>query len=320
MNSLDWDVLVELRQRYLSETAGQLDYWKSQHVLEQYDQVYGRRILWKWEGILALLAHCAWDFNKTKVIVDWGCGTGVASEAYLPRLASSETELLLWDKSELALEFSLAKLKSQFPSISMRKMELGETLLKGFTLLLSHVISELSERKLNELIRLASGAGRILWVEPGTPKVSQKLIEVREKFMGHLKVIAPCPHQSPCGLNGRVGKDWCHHFIQPPQEVFHSGVWTEIGRRLQIDLRSLPVSYLAMDSGKGPAQADFQILGRPRRYKGQTKVLWCDAHHVESREISQKKDSDLYEAVTKLDSDFAQPPFNFCSQKEEPVL
>jgi hypothetical protein len=80
-----------------------------------------------------------------------------------------------------------------------------------------------------------------------------------------------------------------------PSEASRDARWSQFGRELGIDMRSLPYSFLVLV--RRGAAADFEeqmqgcsrIIGRPRDEKGHFEVLSCDEAGVEDL-MAQKRD------------------------------
>ena len=70
--------LVRLRQGFLSGTAGTQDYWRGTEDLDLYERTFAQRIGWKWDAVLGELEGRGW-MPPSRTLVDWGCGTGIAS-------------------------------------------------------------------------------------------------------------------------------------------------------------------------------------------------------------------------------------------------
>jgi ribosomal protein RSM22 (predicted rRNA methylase) len=170
------------------------------------------------------------------------------------------------------------------------------------TVLVSHVITELSPPALAELVGVASRAAAVVWVESGTSLASHALIRIREALRDTLHPVAPCPQGETCGLVGATHeRDWCHQFAVPPAEAFTSAHWARVSRELGIDLRSLPVSFLVLDRRRPsplPAGAT-RLLGRPRVLKGRASMLGCSAHGVREHRLLKRTAPDLFRAASR---------------------
>jgi ribosomal protein RSM22 (predicted rRNA methylase) len=169
-------------------------------------------------------------------------------------------------------------------------------------LLLSHVLTELEDQQVERVVDLAGRATAVLWVEPGTPVVSRKLIGLRERLRASFQVIAPCPHQTACGmLADRNAPHWCHHFAAPPPEAFADGNWVRFAQLAGVDLRSLPLSFLVLDKRPAPPlpTGTVRIVGRPRTYKAHALLLGCDDSGVQERQLTKRALPDQFRLLKK---------------------
>lgn len=298
LEKIDLKTLERLRAAFLDGSAGQQVYWQTEEDLNDYDITFGQRIRWKWDDVLSELALHDWRPSGGPVL-DWGCGSGVASRAFLQHFGKDAvSEVTLWDRSTLAMQVAEKMLSSEFSGVSVRRFD-GKGL-ENATVLLSHVITELSAEQLAELLKVVQNAASVLWVEPGTFEASRALIRVREQLRESFQVVAPCTHQEPCGmLTEQNARHWCHHFATPPQEVFTDSGWARFAKAMGIDLRQLPLSYLVLD--KRPV-AEFpsgavRVIGEPRLYKAHALLLGCDKSGVAERRLTKRI---LPEAFRKL--------------------
>lgn len=284
--------LRRLREGFLTGAAGAADYWRSPDDLALYDATFGERIGWKWDAVLRELAARRWE-PRTRCILDWGCGSGIAGRRVLAHWPQYES-VALHDRSPLALRFAADALRRHFPSVEIRA---GETGARGTLLLISHVLGELDAAALTHLLALAREAGEIIWVEAGTHADSRRLIEVREQLLGEFAAVAPCTHQVRCGmLAAENSRHWCHHFAAPPAEAFQDARWAELGRELGIDLRALPYSFLVLERPRAipPIPPGFsRIIGEPRHSKGYSRVLSCQAEGVAEFVLQKRDDPEL---------------------------
>ena len=147
-------------------------------------------------------------------------------------------------------------------------------------LLLSHVLTELSDAQVPALLELCRAATTILWVEPGTFTASRRLIAMREQLRDSHQVVAPCVHRQACGMLAEANaRHWCHFFAPSPPEVFTDGNWARFAKIAGVDLRSLPVSYLVLDRCAKPEKSAgaVRVIGPARFRKGYLLVTGCDA-------------------------------------------
>ncbi len=289
-DNIDWSALERIRRAFLAGTAGAQDYWRNESDVAAYDATFAQRIGWKWDFVLAELRQRGWTPPAGEVL-DWGCGSGVAGRAFLDHFGTEiTTKLKLFDRSALALEFAARRARAQYPQLSVETTALPGNFANG-TLLISHVLTELTPEQTQSLTELAATAPCVLWVEPGTYESSLTLIAIREQLRSQFQIVAPCPHQALCGILAPENeRHWCHHFATPPPEVFTDRGWARFANETGIDLRDLPVSFLVLDKRPAlelPAGA-ARLIGHPRIYKGHAQLLGCDATAVAERRMMQR--------------------------------
>ena len=287
---IDWTALERMRAAFLAGTAGAADYWRNEADLAAYDATFAQRIGWKWDYVLAELKRRGWS-PPVGAVMDWGCGSGVAGRAYLDHFGMTDVKRLrVSDRSVLAMEYAARRAREKYPQL---QVVVGESPAPAETavLLLSHVLTELTQEQIAKLVELAAAAQSLIWVEPGTFEASLTLIAIRERLRGLFNVIAPCTHQSPCGILAPQNEPhWCHHFAAPPPGVFTDSGWARFANLLGINLRDLPLSFLVLDKRPTPAVPPdaARIVGRPRIYKGHALLLGCDAAGVSDRRMMRR--------------------------------
>jgi SAM-dependent methyltransferase len=283
MRSIDWKTLERLRVAFLTGTT---DYWHDECDLENYDATFAQRIAWKWDYVLSEAKRRGWS-PPTGTVLDWGCGTGIASRKFL-ECFTGVRRLYLCDRSPLAMKFAAQRVRDVEvwqESVPPRSVDV---------LLISHALTEQPAP-----FALPCEAKTVLIVEPGTYEVSRRLIALREHLRGEFNVVAPCTHQAVCGmLAAENERHWCHHFAPTPTAVFMDGNWARFAKLAGIDLRSLPVSYLVLD--RRPVESGgMRVIGRPRVYKAHALVLGCNATGVRERRLEKRTEPDLYRKLKK---------------------
>jgi hypothetical protein len=146
-------VLRNLRERFLAGTAGQRDYWKSPEELALYDATFAERIGWKWDAVLGELAARNWQ-PRSRHVLDWGCGSGVAGRRVLAQWPHLES-LALHDRSPLARRFAAARARTEHPHVEVHETR---EIAPDTLLVLSHVLNELPAAELSTLLALARQA------------------------------------------------------------------------------------------------------------------------------------------------------------------
>lgn len=306
-DALDWRRLDRLRGLFLGGEFGGGAYWQDTADLALYDATLGERIGWKWDAVLRELARRNWAPPPGCELWDWGCGSGVASRRVLAQWPEMFTRLRLTDHSSLATEFATQRALESRPGFPVQTGPRPEDATAPYVLCVSHVWNELDPLVGAALCRVAAQAAAVIWVESGTHSVARSLQAIRTDLVtvaGH-QVIAPCTHQAACGLltTGNE-RHWCHHFANPPPDIFADSDWVRFGQRAGVDLRSLPYAFLVTEANPRPRSSaepsDLQrVLGSPRVYKGYSRVQFCGAGGVVELEVQQRTSPAVYKAWAK---------------------
>jgi hypothetical protein len=307
-DTIDWTALQRMRAAFLENPPGGADYWRDESDLASYDATFAQRIGWKWDYVLAELTRRGWAPPAELELLDWGCGSGIAGRAFLDHFGVRAVRALrLRDRSPLAVAFARARARAKFPGLEVTGSPGKVT--PGMTLLISHVLTELTPEQIQSLSDKAAEAECVLWVEPGTYEASLTLIAIRERLRGRFNVIAPCPHAERCGiLSPGNERHWCHHFAAPPAEVFTDSNWGKFAKLMGIDLRDLPLSFLVLDKRPPPRLSPTagRVIGHPRIYKGHALLLGCDAAGVSERTLSKRRFPDEFRVLRKKEGEALQ--------------
>jgi hypothetical protein len=299
-DTLDWTSLHRLRETFLAGAGGNRDYWRNERDLAGYDLTFGQRIGWKWQHVLRELSRLGW-MPASGPVWDWGCGTGVAARAWLRHWTPGQAgNVSVSDRSELAARFARDRIAAEFPGVTV--LRASEPAGPVATMLLSHVITELSEDQLTGLLARCASATTVVWLEPGTKVAADRLVQARERLTGKFHPVAPCAHAGACGMMSDANaRHWCHHFAVSPPEVFTCRNWARFAQLSGVDLRVLPLSYLVLDKREPnalPAGAT-RVIGAPRLYKGYARLLCCDADGVRDRRLTQRVLPDRFREAKK---------------------
>lgn len=292
--------LAALRTRFLDGSNAGGGYWRSEEELALYDASFGERIGWKWDTVIAELRARGWR-PRSKHVVDWGCGSGIAGRRVLSAWDGFES-LAVTDVSALAMRFAETRARDAFPQARLRAASPSDRLPADALLLVSHVVNELDDRARTRLLAVVRQAAEVIWIEAGTHADSRRLIAVREEVRGEFEVVAPCTHNNRCGMLAEENaQHWCHHFGRAPAEASRDARWAQFGRELGIDLRALPCSFLVLQRHHGAASnaGCSRIIGRPREAKGRMEVLSCGADGVEELMLQQRDVPGLFKELRK---------------------
>lgn len=316
LENLDWSALERLRATFLQRDAAEKGtYWQNHATLAAYDATYAERIGWKWDALLRELRLRHWAPPPGTVLLDFGCGSGVAGRRVLEAFGAAHfAGLALADHSPEAVAFSRARAELHFPDLPLRDAATyvaapeAAHLAPAFTLVVSHVLNELTPTARADLLALACRAAAVIWIEPGTRLDSRALATVRDELrVGH-RIVAPCTHRENCPLFLETNaRDWCHFFAEPPAGVQNSPDWVRFGQRTGVDLRSQAYSCLVLELDSiSPgaaipvfAEGDARVLGRPEVFKPYARLLACDSTGLHFLELSKRADAALVKRLAK---------------------
>ncbi|MBK1876905.1 small ribosomal subunit Rsm22 family protein [Pelagicoccus mobilis] len=304
---INWDTLERLRSRFLSTGSTPGVYWQSEDDLRHYHATFAARIGWKWDSALESVKQAGFA-PASRTLFDWGCGSGIASLRFLeffgPHLFD---KVLLWDHSSLACQFAKKTIQDAYPSLEV-EVHTSSVIPQNALTLISHAVNELGHEAQQNLSQQLRSASQILFVEPGDHSASRKLIAQRQALRGDFQALAPCTHCDTCPmLTEDNQRHWCHFFGKPPIEAFTEGFWSRFSQTMEIDLRSLPYSFLALQKKavetpsphRSLGEGGSRLIGRPRQFKGYTRLLSCDAQGLRELELQKREDKQLWKILKK---------------------
>lgn len=299
LNASDWQRLAEMRQRFLAAGDAEValpDYWHSRRDLEIYDATFGARIRWKWDAVLSEIARRKIEIPRG-VVCDWGAGTGVAARALFDHFGAEGRSVHYSDRSNAACTFARERTLLEQPAAQLVPSRPSSP----DVLLASHVLDELDEAGLEDLLVSARAAQFFVWVESGSKRTARALSAARERLLDVFDPLLPCTHRAACGvLAEERAHDWCHHFATPAPEAFTTNHWRTFSRTLGIDLRALPYAYFVArrrDATPLPFEGAVRVIGSPRVEKGRASFLACGADGVRDRSILARTDKAFFKAL-----------------------
>lgn len=308
----DFRRLAALRDGWLAEGRRE-SRWRDARDLELFDRTFGRRIAWKWRAALDE-ARDAGFAAPGGVWLDLGCGTAVATRAVLAAFPVARPDrVVLVDAAPLAREEARTRLAAEHPDLAVEPAADPPPGVSPDLLLVSHVLLELDDGARERLLALARRSAFVLVVEAGDRPTARSLSELRDALLPTHAPLAPCPHGGPCGvLAPGAEREWCHRFAAPDPEVFTTGEWARLSRRLGFDRRSLPFASLALarrSSAVGPPRAPapppgdgtvrLRPLGRPKVEKGRLLLSVCTAAGVRRVRLLEREDRRLCRALAE---------------------
>ena len=295
----DLDRVQRLRDLFLEGRQGKraiADYWRGPEDLAAYDAVLGARIGWKWDAALNECERRGWRPSGDETVLDFGCGAGVAARRYVARFGAGR--VLCHDRSPHATTFAVARLREEQPSLDAQAV-VSVRDVAADVVLVSHVVSELDDRGLQQLEEVLRRTPRAILVESGNRPVARRLAGLRDRLLDVFRVLAPCTHQGGCPTLADAD-NWCHFFASPPSEIFTDGAWVKAARSLGIDLRSLPYAFVALDRGDvTSASPTRRVLGRAAISPVVAKAQACAPSGIESVEVTKRQDAKLWRSLKK---------------------
>ncbi len=303
----DWAALERLRSRFLQSEAGAGAYWQDENELANYHAYFAARIGWKWDDALREASAAGFELQSNQLL-DWGCGSGIATLRTLALFGSAKVKrVMLWDHSLVACRFAQKTIQAAHPEVEVEISPAPQSSadLRDTAILVSHALNELTLESRQSLSELARQADQALFVEPGNHLSSRLLGEQREALRNDFHIVAPCVHCQQCPmLSEDNARHWCHFFGKPPVEAFTEGDWSRFATMMEIDLRSLPYSFLALNNKRlaKPAalpEKPSRLIGRPRQFKGYTRLLSCDAAGLRELELQKRDDKALWKSLKK---------------------
>ena len=180
--------ITRLRELFLEEQQSKrtiADYWRDARDIEAYDAVLAARIGWKWDAALRECADRGFDRADDQVVLDYGCGSGVAARRFVTHFGAGR--LWLHDRSPHAMAFAQESLAATAPSVSSGPLKDVRNA-NPDVLLVSHVLGELDQAGEDELRALISRSKRVLILGMGAFAV-EAMRSALERHAAH--VVAP---------------------------------------------------------------------------------------------------------------------------------
>lgn len=167
---------------------------------------------------------------------------------------------------------------------------------------LSYVLGELPEAVRAETVRwLASVAGLVVIIEPGTPGGYERVVAARAELLGlGRSVVAPCPHGRECPIPR--GDDWCHFSARLPRVGAHRVI-----KDGTLNFEDEKFSYLAV-AAEPVAPAGSRVLRHPVKRKGLVQLELCTATEGLARVTVSKRQGADYRAARDIGWGEAWPP------------
>jgi len=292
---IDWNRLRALRDLFLQPDPIPEPYWESNRQLQDYDITLGERIGWKWDAVIRELKLRGWR-PPSSSLTDLGCGTAVASRRMLKAFPGHFKKVNLWDHSPKAMAYARQKIRHEHPFVKVVCLSAPPEAPYDLVLV-SHVLTELSDEIAAEWMERLDKARGVMWVEPGTYAMSRMLIEVREGLREDFALLAPCTHQEQCGLlaEGNEGH-WCHHFAPAPAGAHQDPFWGHFRKEMNLDIGPVAYSFLVLGREAPNQEAYSHLIGGPIKQPKFLRVLSCQKEDV-AELVASRKAGEVYKLL-----------------------
>lgn len=210
-------------------------YRKDTALVAAYCVYYFTTNLPKLDAVLELLPDESLDLNSFDEIIDIGCGPGTFLIA-LARHMKNEQRLIGIDISKEMLEQAKSICDHYIPeknlSLAEKYQDQGA---KNKLVLFTHSLNEMQiEDALKYIDQIKPD--KILFIEPGTKELFEKILSLRDKLIKDFQCVYPCKSNSGCPLDSN--SDWCHQYIM----VKHSQEVESMTQKLSRNRRLLPLT------------------------------------------------------------------------------
>lgn len=232
--------------------------------------------------------------SDIKTLIDFGSGSGSASLATFNSFNLKKITQLERDESMINVGQSLfndlsIKNIAKYYLFDLAKDEINE---RADLVISSYVLNELEPNDRLKVIKKMweSSNQYMVIVEPGTPKGSQIIQEVRSLVIslgGY--VFSPCPHMNECPI---AKDDWCHFSTRVSRSKLHKAL-----KEGDSPFEDEKYSYIIF-SKKEVNRCNARILRHPLIYNGYVSLTVCDQNGIENLKIS-KKDKERYKLARK---------------------
>lgn len=76
-------------------------------------------------------------------------------------------------------------------------------------------LEQLVKKYSGQILSYADSSASVLLIEPGVPRAARFVSLFRDALLRKgFSVLAPCPHESICPMDGRKGGKWCHFVLE----------------------------------------------------------------------------------------------------------
>ncbi|MEV4316804.1 small ribosomal subunit Rsm22 family protein [Actinocrispum sp. NPDC049592] len=246
-------------------------------------------------AVLAETARLAPGFEP-KTMADLGGGTGTALWSACETWPSLSTVTVV---EQVEPVLSLGKrLASAAGSPVVRRAAWRRGLIDPATpapeadlVTLSYVLGELPDHTRADAVRwLASSAGMVVLIEPGTPAGYERIVAARDVLLDlGMSLVGPCPHTETCPIPR--GRDWCHFAARLPRLGHHQVIKEGV-----LNFEDEKFSYIAASAVPYDRAAN-RILRHPQKRKGLVSLRLCTGDGKLEDTLVTKRNPEPYRAA-----------------------
>lgn len=175
---------------------------------------------------VAHLAPLVQSPKRCLKVLDFGSGPGTAPLALLATIPNN-LEVVCVERSAPMRAVAERLLKSWKGSTSLSSLTLTPSLPQDGELfdiiIAANSLAELGQKDadvlLKRLLALLGPQGFLIMLEPGQPKHTRRLMEIRDTLIEDLTPLFPCTRSTLCPMLASSETDWCHGSLtwsQPP--------------------------------------------------------------------------------------------------------
>lgn len=163
--------------------------------------------------------------------------------------------------------------------------------------IIAYALTELDLVAAERLVAdLVGRAGRIVIVEPGTPRDHGRLMAVRQAALAAgARILAPCPHAGACPL---PADDWCHASVRVERGRAHMRL-----KGGTVPFEDERYAYLVLEAPSSAGDANEsggRILRPPRASKHEVVFSLCRADGTMGETGIASRDRSAFKAAGKL--------------------
>lgn len=220
------------------------------------------------------------DELKSTTLVDFGCGPGTYSLAWLDYF--KDTNVVCVDQSDLMLKQAKKFIDHHFPKTEVKYLNiLPKNLQNETTLLFGNSLNEISYDKGLSLIETLKPKN-IIFIEPGTKLVFKQLIEIRNVLIRkNYHIQYPCLNNKFCPM---TEDDWCHQVIR----TTHDESIERISQKAKIDRRTMPLTFHVYSKKENQSEVEARIIQFLRESKFSFDYRVCVGDKIHEIQIMKK--------------------------------